>query len=105
MYNSKFNGKFHCAEITPTSINRKCSRDALINRLRRQRNAQNVSFLEARGGADHFLVVPHNGYWFDLRPAFELHVGDPRLGRAVRFALEAGVKYEWPQKTTVSSPG
>ena len=64
------------------------------------RNRHNISFLAARNGSDHLLVVPHNGYWFDQRPVYELNVRDKRLGAAVRFALEHGSKYEWRAAAT-----
>ena len=102
MFNSKFNGQHVCAEVTKNSTIRKCSRDVFFARLGALRNERNVSFLAARNGSDHLLVVPHNGYWFDQRPVYELNVRDKRLGRAVRFALEHGAKYEWPGATTLS---
>ena len=73
-------------EATP----RKCARDGLLRRLQRLRNAANMSYVDARGGADHFVIVPHNGYWFDTRPTYELGVGDKWLGKATYFCLETG---------------
>ena len=86
VYHRGFNGKHVCGEATP----HKCARDGLLRRLQRLRNAANVSYVDARGGADHFVIVPHNGYWFDTRPTYELGVGDKWLGKTTYFCLETG---------------
>ena len=53
------------------------------------------SVLEARGGADHILVNPRNGAYFESHPFAELDYLDPRFGAALRLAIEEPARGRW----------
>ena len=90
-----------CVDAAPGQP-KNCSRDALFRRLAAVHNGSGVSYLDARGGADHILLTGHQGFWFDLKPSYEVSYRDRRLRGAMLFSVEEGVRYPWPGPTTSS---
>lgn len=84
-YTDRFSTQLYCAE-------RPCRKraDGLLKRLWRLVNPSGTSYLDARGGADHFLVMPKSGLWSDDQVTSELNLRDSRLGKTLRFAVEDG---------------
>lgn len=75
-------------DVAEPSVSSATRTDALLARLRRVRlEGSNTSVLEARGGADHILLVPREGHFHDTYPWWELDVMDGRLGATTRLAL------------------
>ena len=68
-----------------------CSKDAIYRRL---------THLQARGGHDHVLLSPRQGWSEDLHPYYGVTFDDKRFGAASRFSAEEGVQYEWPVPAT-----
>ena len=84
-YTDRFSTGSYCAE-------RPCRRsaDALLQRLQRVVRPSGGTYLEARKGADHFLLTPKSGLWSDDQVSIELDLRDERFGQALRFAVEDG---------------
>lgn len=71
-----------CAELPRGPTNH---HSALYQRMR----SQAAGALEARGGADHFLLSPRIGaMYFETHPLCELDLLDPRFGTAARLSIE-----------------
>ena len=64
------------------------------------RNDSGVSYLDARGSADHILLTGHQGFWFDMKPSYEVSYRDRRLRGVMLFSVEEGVDYPWPGPKT-----
>ena len=89
-----------CADAAPGQ-QKKCSRDALFNRLEViAPDASATSYLRRFNGADHFLVSGHQGNSYSAPTCFEFKHTDQRLGRTMQFAMEEPVKLpmnvSWP---------
>ena len=76
--------------------------DALFTRLRSVHSRSGESVLDARGGADHVLLVTREGLLQDGSPYWELDYADSRLGAATRLAISEFRSVwhaEWPSSS------
>ena len=89
-----------CVDATPEQP-KNCSRDALFLRLAAVRNGSGMSYLQARGGTDHILLTGHQGFYFDMKPSYEVSYRDRRLRGTMLFSVEDGVRYPWPGPRTL----
>ena len=67
-----------------------CNKLALGNLLREYRNANGVSYLDARGGRDHILLTPREGAASDAKPYGDVDFAHTVFGAATRLAVEEG---------------
>jgi len=98
-FTTSFGTARRCVDAVPGHP-KNCSRDALFRRLHAVRSGSGVSYLDARGGADHILLTGHQGFWFDLNPSYEVSYRDRRLRGAMLFSVEEGAAYPWPGPST-----
>ena len=99
-FTDSFNTQNTCVDATPGQP-KDCSRDALFLRLAALRSGSGKSYLRARGGTDHILLMGRQGFYFDMKPSFEVNYRDRRLRGTMLFSVEDGVRYPWPGPSTL----
>ena len=76
-----------CMESPDNASQRGGHETALYQRIREVTLSNGQPALDARGGADHVLLLPRIGASYETRPSCELDYFDPRLGLATRLSL------------------